>query len=228
MVNGEASPEGAYPWACAVETPGGRQYCDASLIRPGAALCAAHCQVQPQDVVHCGSADLKAGGERLRVAQARNNPTWAGIGTMGDVSVLMLDRSSAIEPVALVDRDVHADYPLALVGVGWGATCEGCPTTTIQQHITVPLVPWGTCDAIYGHTLTGDMLCAGDTPATPSTSDACHGDSGGPLVVQTGTRWAQVGIVSWGEGCARPGKPGVYTSVYQWRDWIWACSESAQ
>ena len=33
-------------------------------------------------------------------------------------------------------------------------------------------------------------------------ADACQGDSGSPLVIK-GTR-TQVGIVSWGYGCAKP------------------------
>src|SRR5207237_4098396 len=44
--------------------------------------------------------------------------------------------------------------------------------------------------------------------------DTCQGDSGGPMVNKDSSgNWVEVGIVSWGEGCARAGKPGVYTEV---------------
>lgn len=47
-----------------------------------------------------------------------------------------------------------------------------------------------------------------------------QGDSGGPLVSKTANQWVQAGIVSWGQGCAEPGFPGVYARVSQYQSWI--------
>lgn len=48
-----------------------------------------------------------------------------------------------------------------------------------------------------------------------------QGDSGGPLVISHNRNiWYVVGIVSWGIGCAKENKPGVYTKVTHYRDWI--------
>ncbi|XP_068130741.1 tissue-type plasminogen activator isoform X2 [Hyperolius riggenbachi] len=66
-------------------------------------------------------------------------------------------------------------------------------------------------------TVTPNMLCAGDTR---HVDDACQGDSGGPLVCLVNGRMHLFGIISWGEGCGRKDKPGVYTRVMQYLDWI--------
>lgn len=57
------------------------------------------------------------------------------------------------------------------------------------------------------------MLCA----AAPS-KDSCQGDSGGPLVRANGD---QIGVVSFGNGCADPSYPGVYAYVPEYRLWIY-------
>ncbi len=61
------------------------------------------------------------------------------------------------------------------------------------------------------------MLCAG---LPQGGKDSCQGDSGGPLVVRAGTGWKQAGIVSWGNGCAEPGLPGVYTRLVNYLQYV--------
>jgi hypothetical protein len=62
-----------------------------------------------------------------------------------------------------------------------------------------------------------DMFCAGDEDGG---RDACNGDSGGPLVKQVNGTGVVLGVVSWGDGCGRADKPGVYSSVQYHYDWI--------
>nr|WP_069811855.1 serine protease [Streptomyces sp. TP-A0874] len=96
---------------------------------------------------------------------------------------------------------------------GWGADREGGSQQQRLLKATVPFVDDATCSAAYGGDLIdAEEICAGylDTGGI----DACQGDSGGPMFRKDEAgEYVEVGIVSWGEGCARAGKPGVYTEV---------------
>jgi hypothetical protein len=112
-----------------------------------------------------------------------------------------------------------------LVAIGFGNTQDdeiGYPDTL--REVTVPYISNDACnasDASYSGKITEDMLCAG---FSGGGKDACQGDSGGPLVKATeigGTMvYTHVGVVSWGIGCARPAKPGVYARTSSGYDWI--------
>jgi secreted trypsin-like serine protease len=52
--------------------------------------------------------------------------------------------------------------------------------------------------------------------------DSCQGDSGGPIHQWLNDHWEQVGIVSYGTGCALAIHPGVYTRLSFYHDWIQA------
>lgn len=92
--------------------------------------------------------------------------------------------------------------------------------TTRLMEVTLPMVGKATCSAVYpGQTIDHTTLCAG---LRKGGKDSCQGDSGGPLVVRDGKNWVQAGVVSWGAGCAKPGKYGVYTNVGAFTDWIQA------
>lgn len=95
--------------------------------------------------------------------------------------------------------------------VGWGSLYEdsGYGSDTLQ-YVDVPIVDRATCQKQYEgiDEVTENMVCAG---LPKGGKDACQGDSGGPLLT-TGTN-TLIGIVSWGQGCARPNYAGVYSRV---------------
>uniref|UniRef100_A0A3B4U5R3 trypsin n=2 Tax=Seriola dumerili TaxID=41447 RepID=A0A3B4U5R3_SERDU len=81
------------------------------------------------------------------------------------------------------------------------------------QCVEVPIVSKKDCDASYPGMITDRMVCAG---YVEGGKDACQGDSGGPLVCNGELQ----GVVSWGQGCALPNFPGVYTKVCSLMPWI--------
>ena len=75
----------------------------------------------------------------------------------------------------------------------------------------MPFVSDSTCQQSYPGLIASDMICAG---YPQGGVDTCQGDSGGPMFRRNSTnQWIEVGIVSWGNGCARPNFPGVYSQV---------------
>ena len=98
---------------------------------------------------------------------------------------------------------------------------SGTGREDVLNEVIVPVVSNSTCRqrAWYGRRIKTDMVCAG---YEQGGRDSCTGDSGGPLLRQPGFKkpWQVVGITSWGILCGLRRKPGVYTRVYPYLDWI--------
>ncbi|XP_044541009.1 tryptase-like, partial [Gracilinanus agilis] len=101
---------------------------------------------------------------------------------------------------------------------------EPLPPPYSLRKVRVPVVDNMACDQAYqegastsssSKKILDDMLCAGEPG-----KDSCQYDSGGPLVCKVQNKWLQAGIVSWGEGCGFPNRPGVYTRVTAYLGWI--------
>jgi secreted trypsin-like serine protease len=87
------------------------------------------------------------------------------------------------------------------------------------MEASVPLVSTPVCARSYqGSSVGGGQLCAG---FAVGKRDSCQGDSGGPLVaVDADACPYQVGVVSWGKGCAEPENYGIYTRISAYADWL--------
>ena len=101
---------------------------------------------------------------------------------------------------------------------GWGYLKERGEQPEKLQVVQVPIMSNETCVGYYRNELHESMLCAG---LPGGGKDSCEGDSGGPMVCKDSDgRYNVHGVTSWGYGCARPGRPGVYARVSFLIKWI--------
>ncbi|XP_071546216.1 melanization protease 1-like [Panulirus ornatus] len=104
------------------------------------------------------------------------------------------------------------------VVAGWGTTENGT-TSDRMLHVSLPMADRGMCNATYGGILVNEQVCFGGREG----QDSCKGDSGGPLLLSgpSGPPFLQIGVVSYGPvPCGKENRPGVYTSVSLYRNWI--------
>ncbi|XP_045767215.1 trypsin-1-like [Maniola jurtina] len=143
-----------------------------------------------------------------------------------DIALLRLNErvpmSAAIKPICLPKNNQNLYVGSKAVASGWGTLTEEGKVSCTLQEVEVPVLSNQECrNTKYTATMiTDNMLCAGYPKS--GQKDSCQGDSGGPLITERkyDKRYELIGVVSWGNGCARVGYPGVYTRVSNYLDWI--------
>lgn len=233
VVGGERAPAGSHPWQVALLVSGladnvQAQFCGGTLIAPNWVATAAHCVdggTPPSGIaVLAGTltlADTKV--PRVAVKRIVVHPGWKPATNESDIALLEL--ATAVEPGPArrpIGYAASSALPAAgalLTVSGWGATKEGGAGSTELLTVDVPVVALKACNdpKSYGGVIVRSMVCAG---REQGGKDSCQGDSGGPAVLDAATEPQLAGIVSWGHGCARPWKYGIYTRVGSFAPWI--------
>ncbi|MEU1280233.1 serine protease [Streptomyces sp. NPDC005805] len=228
VIGGKEQATGAHPWMAALltkgkENPVKRQFCGGSLIADTVILTAAHCVtgVKAKDLeVTVGRTVLsnKKQGQLRNVLSIVSHPRYLKGKEAYDLALIELTKP--VKGTAAVKLPTQGTDALLRPGakatvIGWGNVNTDVPRYPDRlRGVDVPLLSHPECRATYRGYDKAVNICAG-----VEGKDSCQGDSGGPLFRKVSGRTYQIGVVSYGEGCAEQGAPGVYVSTSSDKVW---------
>uniref|UniRef100_A0A3Q4HT23 Serine protease 56 n=1 Tax=Neolamprologus brichardi TaxID=32507 RepID=A0A3Q4HT23_NEOBR len=215
IVGGSPAPPGSWPWLVNLQLDGALM-CGGVLVDSSWVVTAAHCFAGSQIHTVVGEFDITKTDpdeQVLKVNRVIPHPKFNPKTFNNDIALVELT-----SPVVLLMK-VQLIFVSYQINNGVFLSTDG-PSADVVMEAKVPLLPQSTCKSALGKELvTNTMLCAG---YLSGGIDSCQGDSGGPLIYQDriSGRFQLHGITSWGDGCGEKGKPGVYTRVSAFSDWI--------
>ncbi|XP_047474729.1 proclotting enzyme-like [Penaeus chinensis] len=230
IVGGVSTVKGAFPWMAHLRItarPSMQYMCGGSLITDTHILSAAHCfeyDVQYIDVT-LGMVDTRIvlAGDlvRMQATDFTVHAKYDSDNIYNDIAVVKLPRAvtftDVIRPICLPTSADTMEGAVA-TATGWGTLSFGGEEAQVLQKVDLDVWSNTMCSSVWSRkymTIASTQVCAlGDG------KDTCSGDSGGPLAVQVDGKYVQLGITSYGQGCATPGVPGVYTRVSSYMTWI--------
>ncbi|XP_056318454.1 hepatocyte growth factor activator [Danio aesculapii] len=232
ILGGTSALPGAHPWMAALYIAD--EFCAGTLVASCWVVSAAHCflrnPLKSQIRVVLGQHSFNDTGPNTRtfaVADYIFYPNYTQFEpTLNDIVLVKLKKQDGrcalktpfIRPICLPTKNTtFPDHSCCKIS-GWGHMHEKANSYSNLMEGVVKIVPFEQCSSadVYGSEVRSGMMCAG----SDSCVDACQGDSGGPLACECEGVSFLYGIISWGDGCGRSGKPGVYTLVPKYSDWI--------
>ncbi|XP_028041354.1 trypsin-3 [Bombyx mandarina] len=224
IIGGRPAPPGKWPWQVAVLNRFKEAFCGGTLVSLRWVVTAAHC-VRRRLYVRLGEHDLllrNYGELEMKVTEAVVHPRYDPDTVINDVAMLRLPTSARPDlghGIACLPN-THQSLPphTSCIILGWG---KKRPTdvhgTRVLHEAQVSTIQQGVCRRSYWqYAITDDMVCAGR-----GRRDSCAGDSGGPLLCRDrSNRYVLQGITSFGDGCGKRGKYGIYTRTAGYVTWI--------
>uniref|UniRef100_A0A8C6P6Q4 Ovochymase 1 n=1 Tax=Nothobranchius furzeri TaxID=105023 RepID=A0A8C6P6Q4_NOTFU len=224
IIGGQEAWAHSWPWQVSLQFSS-MSACGGAIIGPLWVISAAHCFIRSEvtAVVLAGKHDLDKPQEPeeqlVDVTRIISHHQYDTRTKESDVALVKLDRplvfNQFVRPIDLWMTPLPDLMRCTITG--WGSTRENGPRINRLQEVNVSILSSVDCNEYYGGRVRASMFCAGKDEGG---ADACQGDSGGPLSCFTGTRHELAGLVSWGVGCGRAKRPGVYTKVQEHVEWI--------
>nr|XP_042712203.1 transmembrane protease serine 11E-like [Chrysemys picta bellii] len=228
ITGGVSAQDGEWPWQASLQLNGIHR-CGATLISDTWLVTAAHCfrgQLNPLRWTASFGTVLRPPKSRRSVRNIIIHEKYTNTSPNHDYDIAVVQLSSPVEftsdirMVCLPEEFYVFPHDTTCFVTGWGALQNQGPSINNLRRGEVKIIGTDICNRaeVYNGAIKPGMVCAG---YLEGKIDACQGDSGGPLVTEDRRGiWYLVGIVSWGDECAKPNKPGVYTRVTYYRDWI--------
>ncbi|XP_078488867.1 plasminogen-like isoform X3 [Ciona intestinalis] len=228
IVGGFDANKGSLPWMVALRRyPSFSFFCGGSIIDKNWILTAAHC-VKNKPESYRGilgnyfnkmvdEEETIVGFSSVHIHENYNDNTLDN-----DIALLKVAEplvfNDHVKPVCLPEYNAGVSYVPdtdVIISGWWTLKSNGALSNALQQAY-VDIVSLEECGTRYSSVFAPSVMCAGILDK--GGIDTCQGDSGGPLVDPNGN--VQLGVVSWGRGCALAQYPGVYTSVSYYRRWL--------
>ncbi|NXI74509.1 FA10 factor, partial [Anseranas semipalmata] len=203
-------------------------FCGGTILNEYFVLTAAHCVIYSKELeVFVGIVDREEEEPSTamhRVEKIFLNARFDSKTFDSDIALIKLREpitfSEDVVPACLPEEDFANDVLMKQTfGIvsGFGNNFERAQPVKRMKVLQIPYVDRNTCRLALHHQVTKNMFCAG---YNKDGQDVCQGDGGGPHVTEYNGTYFVTGIISWGEGCGRQGKYGVYTKLSKFLPWV--------